>query len=167
LLAAGTLAVIALRVDDVLVLAALCWTALLAIALAVIDAREHRLPDRLTLLALGGMAIGLSGAAVLGHQTGRLLVAAICAAVTAAFYLLLALLPRGYGLGDVKLGLVTGFAAGWYGPRAAVTATLVAVMLAGLAALVVAVATSPRRNSLAHGPFMLLGALTAIALAAA
>jgi leader peptidase (prepilin peptidase)/N-methyltransferase len=160
------LATVAVRVDDVPALVAFWWAALFAIALAVIDVKVHRLPNRLTVLGLVGMGIGLACAAAIEHRPGRLLIAAACAVVTAGFYLLLAFLPRGYGLGDVKLGLVTGLAAGWYGPRAALIATVIAILLAGVAALVMAAAARSRDRHLAHGPFMLLGALGAIVLAA-
>ena len=152
------------RVEQPLPLLAFCWAAILGVALAFVDDSVHRLPDRLVFAALAGALPALIVAAIAEREPERLLTASACAVATAAFYLLLALLPHGYGLGDVKLGLLVGLVAGWYGPRAALAATLIAILLAGLAAAIVAVPTHLHRLALAHGPFMLVGALAAILL---
>lgn len=159
-------ALLAWRISEPLLLLTFAATAALGVTLAVIDVATHRLPDRLTLPAFAVALVGLTTEAVLHDQPGRLLTAIFCALATAAFYLALALVPRGYGLGDVKLGLTAGLISGWYGPDGALIATLVALLLAGLAAVVLALPTRLRRSHLPYGPFILLGTYTVILVAA-
>ena len=79
------------------------------VPLVLIDLRERRLPDRLT---LGGFAALLALVGAQGAITGDLgpLVGALAgAAATAGVLLVLHLAsPGGMGFGDVKLGLLLG-----------------------------------------------------------
>ena len=134
------------------------------LTLALVDVRVFRLPDVLTLPALGGTALLLGGAALLPSHAGSWTRALLGAAVLGALYLLLFLVnPAGMGFGDVKLAPTLGLALGWYGWPVLVRGTLASFgcgALFGLALLLSGRAT--RRTPIPFGPFMLLG--TALAL---
>ncbi|MCW6003120.1 A24 family peptidase [Micromonospora sp. CPCC 205371] len=165
---AATLALLAWRVSAPLPFAALCWAAVFGVVLAFVDVVVHRLPDRLTLPAAGGTAVLLGLSAALEGEPGRYGVALASGLGLAAFYLVLALIaPAGMGLGDVKLALCVGLAAGWFGWPVTVMAAMAGFLLAGLYAVVLLVTGKVgRKDHIPHGPFMLLGALVAIVLAA-
>jgi leader peptidase (prepilin peptidase) / N-methyltransferase len=148
-------------------LAALAWLALLGVPLAVIDVRSQRLPDLLTIPAFAGV-IALAGAgAIAGHQPGHFGRAVGGAAALAGFYLaLMVIRPGGMFLGDVKLAASVGAALSWAGWPALLVATLCAFTLAACCALVlIAARRATRASYLPFGPFLLLGALIAAAIA--
>jgi leader peptidase (prepilin peptidase) / N-methyltransferase len=167
--AAATLAVVAWRVREPLPLLAVAWVALFGVVLAHVDATVHRLPDRLTFPAAGGALILFGLSAVVDGGYGRLASAVACALTLAAFYLVLALIsPNGMGLGDAKAALSVGLVAGWFGWGIAVAAAIVGFLLAGLfATALLLLRRAGRKDHIAHGPFLLLGGLAAIALFAA
>ena len=160
-LTAAVLALLAWRIDGPLPLAALCWVAAVGVALAFVDVAVRRLPDQLTLAALGG---ALALAAV--EAPGLLPPAVLGALGLGGGYLLLATVnPKGMGLGDVKLALALGAALGPLGLGGTVTAGAAAFALAGgfsLALLMLGRAT--RHTPIPHGPFLLAGALLSVLL---
>jgi leader peptidase (prepilin peptidase)/N-methyltransferase len=101
-----------------------------------------------------------------GTPYHRLLVALACGLALGAFYFVIVFVsPRGMGLGDAKLAMLVGLVSGWFGVRAAVLAVVAGVLYAGAAAIVLVLTRrASRADRLAYGPFMLLGALTAIVL---
>lgn len=159
--AAAVLALLAWRLPMSLPLLAFGWIAVIGVALAFIDWSVHRLPDRLTLPAFGGAVVLLA----LDNQPGRLGTALLCALGMAACYLMLTVISRGgLGLGDGKLALSLGLALGWFGGIVTVYGTAAGFILSGLyGGAMLAVGRLGRKDSLAHGPFMLLGTLTALA----
>jgi leader peptidase (prepilin peptidase)/N-methyltransferase len=84
-----------------MVLAAWCWAGLLGIALALIDAAVHRLPDPLTVAALSGAVLLLAAAAVAAGDYHALVRAALCGLGLGGAYLIPILAPGiGMGRGD-------------------------------------------------------------------
>ena len=164
--AAGlALAVVAARVSSTWELAALTWLALLAIPLAFIDVAVHRLPDPLTGATFIGTLALLAVAALTGHQPGHLGRAAIGAVALACFYLALAVIrPGGMGLGDAKLAASVGAALAWTGWQALLTGTFIGFALAAVyGGVLLARHQAARDTQLPLGPFILIGALAAIA----
>jgi leader peptidase (prepilin peptidase)/N-methyltransferase len=162
---AATWAVLAVARGWVPDLPAYLLVAALGVALAWVDLREHRLPDMLTALALtgGGLFLGLAAVATgdwVGY--GR---AWLVAGVMFAAYLGLAMLrPADLGLGDVKLAGVVGLMLGWLGWGEAVLGTFLGFLFGGVVGIFLLLAgRAGRRTALPFGPFMLLGALVAIA----
>ena len=165
--AAGlALAVVAARATSGWELAALVWLVLVAVPLALIDVAVHRLPDPLTAAAFTGTLALLAVAALAGHQPGRLAHAAIGAAILACFYLALWLIrPDGMGLGDAKLAASIGLVLGWTSWQALLTGTFTGLMLAAVyGGVLIAAHRASRTSQLPLGPFILLGALAAIAV---
>jgi leader peptidase (prepilin peptidase) / N-methyltransferase len=166
LAAALALAIVAARASSVWELAALAWLVLLAVPLAFIDVAVRRLPDPLTAAAFAGTLALLAVAALAGHQPGHLGCAAVGAVALAGFYLVLAVIrPGGMGLGDAKLAASVGAALGWTGWQALLTGTFAAFALAAIyGGVLLALHRATRTSPLPLGPFILIGALGAIAL---
>ena len=136
-------------------LAVLAWTA----ALAVIDLRERRLPNMLTLTGAAAILAFCVGC-------GRGQAGLLGAAALGGLYLVVHLLaPAGMGAGDVKLALGLGALTGGLGAPAWLLAALGAPVLTALLGTAVALR---RRGRLAgtvvpHGPSMCLASLAAAA----
>lgn len=164
-IAAVALAAVAWRVREPLPLLAVAWVTLFAVALAHVDIAVRRLPDRLTFPATAGALILFGLSAVVDGGYGRLASAVLSALALAAFYLVLVLIsPNGMGLGDAKAALPVGLVAGWFGWGIAVAAAVAGFLLAGLyATALLLLRRVGRKDHIAHGPFLLLGALVAIA----
>jgi leader peptidase (prepilin peptidase)/N-methyltransferase len=130
-------------------------------ALAIIDLRAHRLPDRITLPAYPLLAALLAVAAAVDGDAGRWLRAAAAAAVVGLAFLLLWALPAsGLGLGDVKLAGLLGLVLGWLGWPALAAGLFAGVLLGGVVALVLLAARRAERGTpIAYGPFLLAGGL--------
>ena len=162
---AATWAVLAMARGWVPDLPAYLLVAALGVALAWVDLREHRLPDMLTALALtgGGLFLGLAAGAT-GNWVGYGRAWLVAGVMFAAFLGLAMLRPADLGLGDVKLAGVVGLMMGWLGWGEAVLGTFLGFLFGGVVGIFLLLAgRAGRRTALPFGPFMLLGALVAIA----
>ena len=137
--------------------------AVLAIPLALIDLRDHRLPDWLTLPLWGGSAF-----LALGADPDLALQGMFSSAVVVLFLLLAAEWPgRPLGYGDVKLGGGLALQLGWYGLEWAWWGLALGVFFGGLWALGALVRGKLRpADDLPFGPWLLAGACVALAQAA-
>ena len=125
--------------------------------LSVIDIRERRLPNRLTLPAFPITLLGQGIAVLMGEDVWRLLVSVLAAFIAFAIALLLNVIA-GLGMGDVKLIAGITFALAWFSPLLPVTAILVAFVSAGAASLVLLALRKTRMgSSIALGPYLLFG----------
>ncbi|MFE4515245.1 prepilin peptidase, partial [Kitasatospora sp. NPDC056783] len=145
---------------------ALGWAAALGVVLGFVDARVRRLPYRLTVPLLGGVAALLPAAALAEGDPGAS-VRCLLAALAVGALLELAVWLGALGPGDSPLGLALGGLLGWYGWSVVLGGLFAAMLLAGLWATLRAAAALARRRSvrgldLPAGPFLLLGALTAV-----
>ncbi|THA65277.1 prepilin peptidase [Streptomyces sp. A0958] len=132
-----------------------------AVLLASIDHRVHRLPDALTLPAAGAATVLLGIAALLPEHAGSWLSALLGGLVLGAFYFLLFLVnPSGMGLGDVKLALSLGVALGWYGWAVVFAGGFAGFLFGAVYGVVlVALRRAGRKTGIPFGPFMIAGAL--------
>lgn len=132
--------------------------------LAIVDLREHRLPNRWTLGSIPWLIPLLAAASVVHGRSDALIAAAIGALGTGLFYLVLAVaVPSGLGMGDVKLALVLGCAVGWWSTAALPVAVLLTFVVGGLTALALLIARrATRRTEIAFGPAMLVGSWLAL-----
>ena len=124
-------------------------------ALCVVDIRERRLPNGLT---LPGAAVILLAAAIAGRGLPAL---AGAAALTAVYLLVHLLGPAGMGAGDVKLAIGLGALTGCFGAGVWFLAALGAPLLTALCAMLCGFRTLP------HGPSMCLATAVAVGLALA
>jgi leader peptidase (prepilin peptidase) / N-methyltransferase len=166
ILAAGAFG-IAVRLHPALVAVAGCWLAACGLPMAIIDARQRRLPDVLTGACLAGTAALLVGAAVAYGAWSAVGRAGLGALAVAALFVLLAVArPGSAGLGDAKLGLSTGALAAWFSWTVLVSAVFAAfVLAAGYGIWLIASGrASFRGGSVPFGPFLLVGCLLAVAV---
>ncbi|MFI5633981.1 prepilin peptidase [Streptomyces sp. NPDC051664] len=135
-----------------------------AVLLATIDRRVHRLPDRLTLPLAGAAVVLLGGAALLPEHAGSWLSALLGGLALGGFYFLLFLInPNGMGFGDVKLALSLGAALGWYGWAIVFAGGFAGFVLGAVYGFgLVILRRAGRRTGIPFGPFMIAGALLGI-----
>jgi leader peptidase (prepilin peptidase) / N-methyltransferase len=143
-------------------------TAPVAVLLALVDLRVHRLPDVLTLPLAAATAALLGLAAAVPGATGSWPTALLGGLALGAAYLVLFLInPAGMGFGDVKLALALGTALGWYGWPVLLTGAFAGLAYGSLYGLVlVALRRAGRGTAIALGPFMIAGAFTGLLLGA-
>ena len=130
------------------------------------QAQSHRsLPDVLTAAALAGGAVLLGLAAVAtGDWIGYGRAWLIAGVMFAAFLVLAMLRPADLGWGDVTLAGVLGLMLGWLGWGEAVLGAFMGFLFGGLTGVLLLLAgRAGRRTAIPFGPFMLLGALVAVA----
>ncbi|MFE3378124.1 prepilin peptidase [Streptomyces anulatus] len=146
------------------------WLALtpVAVLLAVVDRRVHRLPDPLTLPLAAAVVLLLGGAALLPGHAGSWTSGLLGGLALGGFYFLLFLInPNGMGFGDVKLALALGVALGWYGWTVLFLGGFAGFLFGALYGLaLVLLRRAGRRTGIPFGPFMLGGALTGLLLGA-
>lgn len=135
-------------------------------ALAVVDARTKRLPNRLMFPLYGLGAVGLTLASALGHEWWRLAAAVLAAAVLyGLFWLLWFFGPMGFG--DVKLIGVLGLFLGWAGLDIVVSGLLLGMLAAAFTAVgMLVLRRANRKTELAYGPYLIGGGWAALALEA-
>jgi leader peptidase (prepilin peptidase) / N-methyltransferase len=146
--------------DDLRLLPAYLAFAGIAGALALIDLDVRRLPNSIVLPSYPvlGVLLGIDG------DPHALLRAALGAAVLFAFYLVIAVVaPGSMGFGDVKLAGVVGGMTAYLSWGTLLTGAFLGFFLGAVAGvLLIAVRRAGRRSAVPFGPFMLLGAWTAV-----
>lgn len=135
--------------------------------LALIDAREHRIPDNVLLPLTCVIACALIAMALGIGEPQRILAGAIGAAVMFGIYLVLGL-AGGIGFGDVKLAGLIGFYLTWLSPTAALASAALAYVFAAPHALIAIVRhrKTGKRARIPFGPYMVAAAATAVLLVA-
>ncbi|OIJ63764.1 prepilin peptidase [Streptomyces mangrovisoli] len=139
-----------------------------AVLLALVDLRVHRLPDVLTLPLAAALAALLGLAAALPAAAGSWPTALLGGlALGAAYFVLFVVNPAGMGFGDVKLALALGVALGWYGWPVLLTGAVAGLVYGAVYGFgLVVVRRAGRRSAMPLGPFMIGGALTGLLLGA-
>lgn len=148
----------------------LCHLGLLIVGarLIVVDARTHRLPNRIVLptaavvlaLQLGDAIVRADPSRLLRAIAGMLALGLLYAAMRAAS-------RGGIGGGDVKLAAAIGLVLGWHGWQALLLGAAAAFVLGALFALVLmALRRVDRTTRIAFGPWMILGAIAGVVVSA-
>lgn len=129
--------------------------------LSVIDWREHRLPDRLTLPLTGFVAAWVI---VLGLVAGDVIQGVQALGWgAAAFAVFLVLSFAGMGGGDVKFSAPLGATLGWFGWDSISAGLLGLVLSAGLVGVIVMLQGKGKKHRVAYGPYMAFGLLCGLA----
>ncbi|MDQ0092598.1 prepilin peptidase [Paeniglutamicibacter psychrophenolicus] len=138
-----------------------------AVRLTVIDFRSHLLPNRILGPWFIAALVLLGAAALLAGEPMTLLRMVLGAVILFAGYLLLHLIaPAGMGLGDVKLAAVLGLYLGFLSYGHLLWATAFAFIVGALWSIALLLTRKVTlRSSVAFGPFMLVGAAVALAVA--
>ncbi|MDR2997588.1 MAG: A24 family peptidase [Microbacterium sp.] len=134
--------------------------------LLIIDARTHRLPNRIVLPTLGGLLVLVGVEALITGDTAHLVGSLLGMLLLAGFYAVMRMVSRqGIGGGDVKLAAVIGLVLGWHGWQALAIGAASAFVLGALYALVLmALRRADRRTRIAFGPWMIVGAVLGIVI---
>lgn len=134
------------------------------VALAWSDAECYLLPTDIVRAASGAVAVCLVASAVVDGDWRRVAVALCCGAGAFAAFLLMNLVnPRAMAFGDVRLAGAIGLAAGAFGARATVRAFVLAVVVAGVVAVVLLAARRiTLRSRLPFGVFLAVGTLISL-----
>lgn len=132
--------------------------------LVVVDARTHRLPNRIVLPTLAALLLLVVVDAVATGQPRPMTRALLGGLVLGGFYLTLRAISRdGMGGGDVKLAAVIGLLLGWHGWTALAIGAASAFVLGALYALVlIALHRADGRTRIAFGPWMIAGAVLGV-----
>ncbi|NMR19233.1 A24 family peptidase [Cellulomonas fimi] len=138
------------------------------VVLGVVDVRTRKLPDRLLLATALGVLASLVASAWHAGDPSALVRAGVGALVMFVVFLGIALaVPGELGFGDVKLAGVVGLMTGWFGWLTLLAAAVLTFVLAGAVAIgLLMIRRAGRRSTLPLGPFMILGALAALGVAA-
>ena len=138
----------------------------IGIWLLVIDAREHRLPNRIVLPALAAVLALVGIDALVTASTSALIGALVGMLVLGGFYGILRGMSRGgIGGGDVKLAALIGLVLGWHGWQTFMIGAASAFVLGAVYALVLmAVQKADRSTRIAFGPWMIIGAVLGIGI---
>jgi leader peptidase (prepilin peptidase) / N-methyltransferase len=149
-------------------LAAGAYLLVIGARLSWIDLRTHRLPNRIVFPAYAVAGLLLGTAALAGDQPGRLLGLAAGGAVLWLFYFVIRFAyPAGMGFGDVKLAGVLGLYLGYVDWVLLLWGTFAAFLLGGLYGVALIVLRRVGlKSAIPFGPFMIAGALLALALPA-
>jgi leader peptidase (prepilin peptidase)/N-methyltransferase len=167
ILGVGGIAVVTWRFWGSWALVPFLGIAVVGAALAWVDIRQHRLPNRIVLPALGVAVLLFLGSSFADGAVAKWMGAPVGAAVLFAFYLVLALIsPRGMGMGDVKLAGLVGLCAGYLGVSTWIAAALAGFVVGGVVAAISLLSRrATARTLLPFGPSMIAGLWIAIALA--
>ena len=156
----------AISLHGVLIVLAHLALAIVGIRLIVIDARTHRLPNRIVLPTLGAVVLLVLLEGLLTADVERMLRSLLGGLILGGFYALMRVASRqGIGGGDVKLAAVIGVVLAGHGWTTLMIGALAAFVLGALYALVLmAMRRADRSTRIAFGPWMIVGAVLAIAV---
>jgi leader peptidase (prepilin peptidase)/N-methyltransferase len=131
----------------------------ISIALALIDLDTKRLPNVIVLPALLAGILLLGAAAVARGDLAALAGAALGGAGLFGLYLVLALVSRGMGMGDVKLAAVLGLYLGFLGWGNLLVGAFAGFVFGGVFGLaLMLIRRAGRKSAIPFGPWMILGA---------
>ncbi|MGI5422145.1 prepilin peptidase [Actinomadura luteofluorescens] len=163
---AAVWALLAWRIGLVPELPAFLYLGTVGTLLAAVDLAVRRLPDLLVLPSYP-IGTGLLMVATLVAAEFWPLVGALAGAVAlwAAYAVQRLFAARSIGRGDVKLAGVLGLYLGWLGSGAWLLGLVAGFFFGGLFGIaLIALRKATRKTEIPFGPFMLLGALFAIAM---
>ena len=155
-----------MTIHDIVIILVHLALAAVGVWLIVLDAREHRLPNRIVLPVLASLVVLLIADALVLGETARLWRSLLGMLVLTSFYLVLRWASRrGIGGGDVKLAAVVGLLLAWHGWTPLVVGAAAAFVLASLYALgLMAVRRANRQTRIAFGPWMIIGTALGIVM---
>lgn len=130
------------------------------LAVTLTDLDHQLIPNRILFPGLGIAGGLLIAGAVIDGTGGDLIRGGVAAAAFFAFLLVVALVARGgFGMGDVKLALLLGLFLGHAGWDALIVGFVLAILLGGIASVVLLVFTRKgRKAKFAYGPYLVAGA---------
>jgi len=157
----GLFVAVALRFPDWWVASLLAPFLAVLVALAVIDARTKKIPNRIVYPTFGIAAAFL----VVGRLAGApfdLLDALIGLLAYGGGLLLVAFIsPKGMGMGDVKLAGLIGLVLGALGLELVAVAAALGILFGGVGAVIALMRGAGRKHGIPFGPFLAAGGIVA------
>jgi leader peptidase (prepilin peptidase) / N-methyltransferase len=146
--------------QQLLLLGTMLFVMAISVALALIDLDTQRLPDAIVLPSYAVVIVCGAGMSLLSGDWGAFVRGLTGMAALGIFYLVLAIaVPRGMGLGDVKLAGVLGFVLAYLGWGPLAVGAFGAFLLGGTFSIVLMVLRRVgRKSGIPFGPWMLAGA---------
>ncbi len=134
------------------------------IVLALIDLDTFLLPNRIVYPLTVGVTSLFGVAAVVNGDSNAFLRALLCGLGVFTVFLTLHLIsPRGMGFGDVKFSFVLGLSLGWVSASTAFLGIFLGFLLGSVVGIgLIATKLKTRKDHVPFGPFMALGAVTAL-----
>ena len=143
--------------SEFVIIAPLVYLLIIGFPLALIDMREHRLPNRLTLSSALLAAVAVLWVAYLTGEWGRSLLALTIGLATFLIGWLLAT-KNFIGMGDIKLLISLNTLAGYFYPLLPVLSMTLGFVLASVVSgLRLLLRKIDAASSIALGPYLLLG----------
>ncbi|UYO95952.1 A24 family peptidase [Microbacterium sp. M28] len=137
----------------------------IGLRLIVIDARTHRLPNRIVLPVGAALLVLVGIEALVTADAAALLRALAGLVILGGFYAVMHLAGGGVGGGDVKLAAVIGIVLGWHGWQALIIGAAAAFVFGAVYVLgLMALRRAHRGTRVAFGPWMIVGAVVGIAM---
>jgi leader peptidase (prepilin peptidase)/N-methyltransferase len=151
---------VALWIRPLAAIPAYLYAAAIGVALTAIDIRTRRLPDAIVYPSYPVLVVLLTVASWISGEWNRLATAAIGGLGLLLVYLAMAVLvPRGMGLGDVKLAGLVGLVLAYLGWGPLAVGFLAAFLLGAIWGIGVMIrAKSGHGTTIPFGPWMCLGA---------
>jgi leader peptidase (prepilin peptidase)/N-methyltransferase len=148
-------------------LPAFLYLSAIAVVLALIDIDVRRLPNSIVLPSYLVGALLFIPAAVQGdwYSIARGLLAMV--ALFGGYFALILAYPGGMGFGDVKLAGLLGLFLGFVSWSSVLVATFAAFLIGGTAGVLLLLThRATRKTAIPFGPYMLVGAILAVFVAA-
>jgi leader peptidase (prepilin peptidase)/N-methyltransferase len=146
--------------EDLLIAGAIAALLALMPAIAVIDVQHRIIPNKLMYPSLVAFPVYLVVARVLGAPVD-LIGMVIGLLLYGGGLLVVALISRGMGMGDVKLAALLGAVFGSLGLRYVGVAAGSAIVLGGVGAIVALSIGRDRKSAIPFGPYLAAGAVVA------
>jgi leader peptidase (prepilin peptidase)/N-methyltransferase len=157
----GLFAAVALVYEDPWRAILLAPFAGLMVALSVIDIRHRRIPNRLVY-----PAVVIAAAVIVAGDLAGGGLDALDAGIGLFAYglalLIIALISKGMGMGDVKLAGLIGLVLGSIGLDLVAVAAGMGILLGGVGAIVALLAGADRKSAIPYGPYLASGAVIAV-----
>jgi leader peptidase (prepilin peptidase)/N-methyltransferase len=150
-----------LRFHSLLVAAMVAAFLAVLLALALIDARYRKLPNRILYPSVLLFALVIVVGDVADGGVDAATAAIGFAAYGGALFVIAMVSPRGMGMGDVKLAFLIGLVLGSLALTFVAVAAGVAILAGGLGAIAALAAGRGRKSVIPFGPYLALGAVVA------
>jgi len=122
-----------------------------------IDPTTGVIPNRLTYAALAAYAVAITATGIAGGPLDLTAAAVGLAAFGGALLAVAFAVPRGMGMGDVKLAALIGLVLGAFGLRPVATAAAGAFLGGAVASILLLASGAGRKATLPFGPFLAIG----------